>query len=98
MRATSSTRGRTRRWTWAAASAVALTSVASVAPVSAAYADPGIGTNLGQVTLSAAQFVQEAAPPTGAQFARVQAQAPRPATSAYDGSCRGHAKELCGNA
>lgn len=74
MRATSSTRGRTRRWTWAAASAVALTSVASVAPVSAAYADPGIGTNLGQVILTAAQVVQEAAPPTGAQFARIQAQ------------------------
>lgn len=66
--------GRRRRWTWVAASGVALACVAAVVPADAAYADPGIGTNLGQSNITAAQFVQDATPPAGARFARIEAQ------------------------
>ncbi len=67
----SALRRRGRTWSMTAALALAC---AAVAVPAAAHADPGTGTNLGQDNLPQANFVQDAAPPAGAQFALVVAQ------------------------
>jgi hypothetical protein len=56
----------------AAVTALALACAAVAVPAGAAYADAG--TNLGQTNLSPENYVQDAAPPAGTQYARVIAQ------------------------
>lgn len=63
-----------RRWAGSVTAAVLLAGVAVIAPAGTAQADPGIGTNLGQFNATAAQYVQDAVPPAGTQFALVVAQ------------------------
>ncbi len=65
---------RRRGRTWSVTAALALACAAVAVPAAAAHADPGTGTNLGQDNLPQANFVQDAAPPAGAQFALVVAQ------------------------